>query len=149
VAEAWAPTLADVGQKIPTRTRDTRTPGSDSLLGTFTSSTTPSDAQAQDAIDAAVSWVVGEAGELPVSPPASDQIQVQARTAAAYRAASDIEIAYPARDADIRTAMMLDARAKDALASLKRALSIAGSGAADVYPAWAMPDPPLWADLNL
>ena len=147
--EVWAPTLAEVGQKIPTRTRDTLTPGSDVLLGTFTPNTTPNDAQAQGFIDAAVGWVVGEAGELPASPPASDQIAVQARTAAAFRAASDIEMAYPNRDADIRTAAMLDTRAKDALASLLQALAIAGACAIEPYPVWQAPDPPLWADIDL
>jgi hypothetical protein len=147
MAEPWAPSLADVGRIVPTRTRDVRTPGSDSLLGTFTPATTPTDAQAQATIDTAVGWVVGEAGDSSAWP-AGDQITQQARTAASYRAASDIEMAYPARDADIRTAIALDLRAKDALASLQRALA-SGGAPVDVLPYWAMPDPPLWSDINL
>jgi len=92
---------------------------------------------------------VGEVGTLPPSPPASDQIAVQARTAAAFRAAADIELAYPNRDADIRTAVVLDTRAKDALASLLQAMAIAGAGAIEPFPVWAAPDPPLWADIDL
>ena len=38
---AWAPALDDVGRLVLTRTRDTKTPGADILLGTFTANTTP------------------------------------------------------------------------------------------------------------
>ncbi len=149
MAEAWAPTLADVGRHIPLRTRDARTPGSDALLGTFTSSTTPTDEQAQGVIDDAVAGIVASMGPLPLSPPASDQIAVAARTAAEWRAAADIEVAFPNRDQDVVVYTQLDARATAALATLAAVLKAAGTGAVDIFPVWQSPDPPLWADIDL
>lgn len=156
MAESWAPSLADVGRRIPTRTRDTKTPGSDRLLGTFTSATTPTTEQAQAAIDDAVAGVLSVVGALPVSPPASDQIAVAARSAAEWRAAADIEVAYPNRDADVRLAAMLDQRAKDALATLLKAISTGAESGPDTLPVWQSPptfdrrlDPTWWGDLNL
>ena len=62
MAETWAPALDDVGRLIPTRTRDTRTPGSDTMQGTFTPATTPNGEQAQAVIDDAVRWVEADRG---------------------------------------------------------------------------------------
>jgi hypothetical protein len=149
VAEAWAPTLADVGRHIPTRTRDTRTPGSDTMLGTFTPATTPTIDQAQSVIDDAVNWVLATAGPMP--PQAStayDMVSQAARTAAAWRAAADIEVAYPNRDADIRVAAQLDVRAKDALAALLRAMVETETGVVEPVPVWQSPAPPPWADID-
>jgi hypothetical protein len=144
--ETWAPTLADVARHIPTRTRDVKTPGSDTMLGTFNPHTTPSGAQAQAVIDDAVASVLAAVGTLPSSPPASDQIQVQARVAAEWRAAADIEIAYPNRDADVRVAAALDVRAKDALATLVTGLNVETEGPVDLLPYWAFPVPVKWGD---
>jgi hypothetical protein len=121
--------------------------GSDKQLGTFTANTTPSDAQAQSVIDDAVTWVLGQVGELPVVPPASEQIQWAARSAAEWRAAADIEIAYPNRDADIRLYMQLDQRAKDSITTLRQALAVeVGGGAVDLLPIWTSPAPAPWGD---
>jgi hypothetical protein len=139
VPEAWAPSLSDVAKHIPSRTRDTRTPGSDKQLGTFTSATTPTQEQAQSAIDDAVAGVLGAVGALPMSPPASDQIAVAARSAAEWRAAADIELAYPNRDADVRVAAVLDQRAKDALATLIKALASGAESGPDTLPVWQSP----------
>src|SRR6266700_7041597 len=99
MVEAWAPALDDVARHIPRRTRDTRTPGSDATLGTFTASTTPTDDQAGKIIDDAVNTIISAAGVLP---PAGDpnypQVSQAARVAAEWRAAADIEVAYPVRD---------------------------------------------------
>jgi hypothetical protein len=146
VAEAWAPTLADVARYIPTRTRDAATPGSDALLGTFTPTTTPTADQAQSIIDDAVGAVVAAVGELPPSPPADDQILSQARVAAAFRAAADIEMAYPNRDADVNVAVLLGQRAALALTQLQTALQTETGGAVDLLPAWQMPLPETWGD---
>jgi hypothetical protein len=138
----WAPTLADVARHVPTRTRDTTTPGSDALLNTFTESTTPTAEQAQSFIDQAVQWVVSECGQLPVDLPPTDELMVAARTAAEWRAAADIEVAYPLnRDPDVRLFQVLDQRAKDALATVKLAMQGEGVGQVDLVPYWHFPCP--------
>jgi hypothetical protein len=146
--EPWAPTLADVARHIPTRTRDTRTPGSDKLLGTFTPYTTPDDGQAQSCIDAAVQWVLSQTGPLP---PDDENITQQARTCAEWYAAASIEIAYPNRDADLRIYALLDQRAKDAMGTLIIRIKLGGEsiGAASEgvgEPVWSSLGPPRWAD---
>jgi hypothetical protein len=146
VAEVWAPTVADVARYIPTRTRDTTTPGSDALLGTFGPNTTPTDSQAQSIIDDAVGSVVAAVGELPAAPPADIEIYSQARVAAAFRAAADIEMAYPNRDADVALAVLLGQRADKALATLVTALQVLVGGPVDLLPSWQMPLPETWGD---
>src|SRR5215469_2161424 len=146
MTEVWAPELTDVARHIPTRTRDSTSPGSDTLLGTFTANTTPTDTQAQQIIDDTVAALVADVGEMPTADALTPEIQVAAKQAAEWRAAADIEIAYPNRDADIRTYAALDARAGDALDTLKRVLAEHGAGIVDAYPEWAMPDPPPWGD---
>jgi hypothetical protein len=148
--EPWAPSLHDVGRHIPTRTRDTRTPGSDQLLGTFTPYTTPDDTQAQKCVDAAVQWVLSQTGPLP---PGDENTTTQARTAAEWRAAADIELAYPNRDADLRMYALLDQRAKDQITILIERIklggeSVAGADVGAGSPVWRAPAPPPWADLD-
>lgn len=143
MAEAWAPALDDVARHIPLRTRDTKNPGSDALLGTFTASTTPTDAQAQAAIDSAVQGILSQTGPLPVT---DIGLLQQARSAAEWRAAADIEVAYPNRDADVHVYAQLDARAKDELATLLHRLAIQGEGEVAELPDWSAPDPPVYAD---
>jgi hypothetical protein len=138
--------VADVAKYIPTRTRDTTTPGSDALLNTFTPNTTPTASQAQSIIDDAVGGVVSVVGELPASPPADTEIYSQARVAAAIRAAADIEMAYPNRDADVSVAVLLGQRAALALAQLQQALSVLVGGPVDLLPSWQMPLPETWGD---
>jgi hypothetical protein len=153
--EAWAPSPSDVAKRIPTRTRDTRTPGSDRLLGTFTPDTTPDDGQAYNAIEAAVTWVRSQTGDaLDLADP---EMTTQARTTAEWRAAADIELSYPNRDADIRVYTWLDQRAKDEMGALIKQIEIKtgeppggiggpGGGFAVHPPAWKAPPPPPWAD---
>jgi hypothetical protein len=139
-AAAWAPTLADVARHIPTRTRDMTTPGSDAMLGTFTPETTPTDDQAQEFIDQSVQWVVGHCGTLPANLTSTDDLWINARTAAEWRAAADIEIAYPMnRDPDVKLFQVMDTRAKDALATVLAAMQGEGVGQVDLVPYWAMP----------
>jgi hypothetical protein len=139
-----------VGQRIPTRTRDVKTPSSDGLLGTFTENTTPTGDQAQSFIDNACAWVLRSTGPLPQSPPASSQVQVAARDAAIWRAAADIELAYPQRDADVRVFQQLDARAVAALAAAVAAVTGGDDTPADSLPSWQSPaHGPWWADLNI
>ena len=145
MAEPWAPTLEDVARHIPTRTRDTRTPGEDVMLGTFTAGTTPDDSQAQAAIDAAVRDVLSRTGPLDTG---DGELLDAARGAAEWRAAADIELAYPNRDADVHVADQLDARAKYELDTLLARMQGQGEGPLplETVPAWSAPDPPPWAD---
>jgi len=145
MAEAWAPTLDDVARHIPTRTRDTKTPGSAALLGTFTASTTPTADQAQAHIDAAVLGILSQTGTLDIT---DAGLLAQARVAAEWRSAADIEIAYPNRDADVAVYSQLDARAKYELAMLLRRLQAQGEGEPASVPYWSAPDPPPYADMD-
>jgi hypothetical protein len=138
----WAPSLTDVARHIPTRTRDFATPGSDRLLGTFSERTTPTAEQAQSDLDAAVRAITAEVGEIP----ATEAAQAAARDAAEWRAAADIELAYPNRDATVAVARDLDTRAKFALDRLKAVLATEGAGLVEDMPMWAFPDPPAWGD---
>jgi hypothetical protein len=147
----WAPSPSDVAKRIPTRTRDTRTPGSDRLLGTFTPDTTPDDGQAYNAIETAVTWVTAQTGDsLDLADP---EMTTSARSCAEWRAAADIEISYPNRDADIRLYQWLDQRAKDELASLIQLITIktgkppGGIAAGAVLSVeWHAPELPPWYD---
>jgi hypothetical protein len=146
--EAWAPSLSDVGRHIPTRTRDKTAPGTDTQLGTFNAHTTPTDAQAQQYIDDAVAGLIATVGEPPTTVAESPEIQTAMRTFVEYRAAADIEIAYPNRQADLVTYDRLNARAVDALATVKLVLAQAGTGLVDVVPSWAFPAPVPWGDFS-
>lgn len=149
MTEAWAPALEDVARHIPRRTRDTQTPGSDTMLGTFTPSTTPTDVQAQAVTDDAVNTVISAAGTMPpVTDPNYTQVTTAAKIAAEWRAAADIEVAYPVRDADVRVFAQLDQRAKDAMTALIEVMAHTETGAIEPVPIWMSPDPPPWADTS-
>jgi hypothetical protein len=148
MAEPWAPLLEQVADHIPTRTRDSSVPGDDTLLGTFNARTTPTDEQAMRHINAAVAEVLGAVGgTVPATPAFFYEL---AGEAAALRAAADIELAYPNRDAEIQVFERLDQRAKDALQRLIDAVNDAGSGAeGSLLPQWAMPEPVWYGDYPL
>lgn len=143
--EAWAPALDDVARHIPTRTRDTKNPGSDTLLGTFTASTTPDNGAAQAIIDAAVQFVLSETGPLDLT---DTGLLTAARSAAEWRAAADIELAYPNRDADVAVFAQLDQRAKDEMSQLIHRLEALGEGYVQSVPFWSSPNPPVYADMD-
>lgn len=141
MAETWAPQLTDVGRRIPTRTRPMDgIPGSDELLGTFNGHTVPTGEQVQPVIDSAVAVV------LHVVTMVTTALAELAKDAAAWRAAADVELAYPERDGDIRVYEQLNARAKLALDRLIAAADDAGSGADATLPVWSMPEPVPWGD---
>jgi hypothetical protein len=147
VAESWTPTLEQVADHIPTRTRDAANPGDTSLLGTFTSVTEPTDEQARRHIAAAVVEVLGAVGgtipDMPVF------LAKLASEAAALRAAADIELAYPVRDADVNVFTQLDQRAKDTLQRLIDAVSDQGSGPDALLPQYSFPEPVWYGDYPL
>lgn len=142
MAEVWAPSLAQVGAKIPTRTRDdTVPPPNDDPLGTFTDRTMPTEDMVQPVIDGAVNTVKHAVSSIPTD------LEGLATEAAAWRAAADIELAWPERDADLREVYdRLDARAKLALQRLVEACEDAGTGADGGLPRWEMPEPVPWGD---
>ena len=143
MAETWAPTLEEVAGHIPTRTRDNNRPGSDALTGTFSTGTTPNQDQAQRITDAAVATVAAAVGVV------TPGLVALARDAAGWRAAADIELAYPQRDADVSVYEQLDARAKVALERLLTAAEDQGGGVEATLPVWAFPDPVWYGDENL
>lgn len=141
MAEPWAPTLEQVADHIPTRTRDSTTPGSDALQMTFNDRTTPTAEQTGRYIASAVSEVMAAvAGSIPATPA---YLRGLAQKAAALRAAADIELAYPDRDADVQVAAQLDQRANASLARLIDAVSDAGGAGTEgsLLPVYAFPDP--------
>lgn len=140
-AEPWAPTLEQVADHIPTRTRNSAAPGDDSLQMTFNAQTTPADEAANRFVASAVSEVLAAvAGSVPSTPP---YLRSLAQKAAALRAAADIELAYPDRDADVEVAERLDQRAKDALIRLVDAVNDVGATGTtgSLLPVWSMPAP--------
>ncbi|MGP3914306.1 hypothetical protein [Nonomuraea sp. 10N515B] len=148
MAEPWTPTLEQVADHVPTRTRPIEPPGSTEYLNTFTAQTTPTDEAARRHIAAAVVEVLGAAGgSIPATPAF---LQELASAAAALRTAASIELAYPNRDADVSVADQLDQRAKDALQRLIDAINDQGSGPeGSLLPVWSMPDPVWYGDYPL
>lgn len=144
MAEPWTPRLEQVADHIPTRTRDAAAAGDTALLGTFTSATEPTDEQARRHIAAAVVEVLGAVGGIvPATPTFLHHL---ASEAAALRAAADIELAFPNRNADADRFAQLDQRAKDALQRLLDAIGDQGSGPDVLMPQWAFPDPVWYGD---
>jgi hypothetical protein len=146
---AWAPSLTDVADHIPTRTRPTADWGaSDAMAGTFTPDTTPTREQAARIIRRACAWVEAQVG-APVDPGAYQAASV----AAALRAAYWVEIGYPERDADVTVYDRLAVDADAATATALRINIAAGGpdpepGGVDDLVTFAFPDPPPWADYH-
>jgi hypothetical protein len=93
-----------------------------------------------------VAGVIAQVGDLPTVSPDLPNIWRAAKNAAEWRAAADIEVAYPLRDADVRVYAQLDQRAKDALSQLVMALRVELGGPVDLYPIWMSPVPVTWGD---
>ncbi len=146
--EPWAPGLADVARHVPQRTRDTKTPGSDRLLMTFNANTTPTDAQAMQLIDDTVGTLESQVGDIPNVLTQHPDAAIAMRVWVEWRAAADIEIAYPNRDADVRVYDQLNARADKAWHALEEALNTSDVGASANEPQWAFPLPAPWGDTS-
>ncbi|MEV0306532.1 hypothetical protein [Nonomuraea fuscirosea] len=150
MAEPWTPSLEMVADHIPTRTRPIEPPGETRYLNTFTSETTPTDVQAQRHIEDAVVTVLAAVGG--VVPDTPTFLSILAREAAALRAAADIEIAYPDRDADMSVTVyeQLNELANAKLERLRQAINDQGHGTSgSLLPIWSMPEPPWWGDYPL
>jgi hypothetical protein len=143
---AWSPTLTEVADYVPGRTRPA-TPGAgdDTLLGTFTPLTRPTGEQTARLIAGATAHVAATVGTVDLS------LYALAKAAAAQRAAAYVELAYPERDADLNTADRLLTLSDTALAQLEGA-NLAVSGATvgiAAMPVWAMPTPVAWGDVDI
>jgi hypothetical protein len=145
---SWAPSLEQVADHIPTRTRDAAVPGDTRLPGTFSSVTEPTDEQARRHIASAVVEVLAAVGGVvPTLPLFLGDL---ASAAAALRAAASIELAYPNRDADVSVFTQLDQRATAALARLVEAVSDQGAGPeGGLLPQYSFPEPAWWGDYPL
>jgi hypothetical protein len=138
--------VADVARHVPTRTRDSKSPGSDRLLGTFNANTTPNDSVVQQMIDDTVASLEAQVGDMvgvtTTFPDAATAIRVYVE----WRVAADIELAYPNRDADIQVATALAARAQAQFSLVLAALTVADIGATATFPAGNFPMAPAYAD---
>jgi hypothetical protein len=136
----WAPTLAEVGGCIPTRTVNVNLPGNLDYLNTFTTDTRPTATQAQAVIDHAVNDVLEAVSAVPTA------LEEAAANAAMWRAAADIELAYPERNADADYYAKLNDRAKYAWDLLLKAAEADGTSNAATLPVWYAGTAPWWAD---
>lgn len=143
MAITWAPTLVDVAGCIPTRTRSASNPADDRYLNTFNDDTDPTAELAQRKIENAVADVTGAVSSITV------KLEPLAKNAAMWRAAADIELAYPDRNADANYYTQLDARARYEWEQFLEAAEDAGSGPDSSVPLWSMPGPSPWGDINL
>lgn len=141
----WSPSPTEVADYVPGRTRQTIPAGTDTLVGTFTTATTPTGEQVARLIAGAVAYVAGRVGTVDAG------LYSLALATAAQRAAAYVELAYPERDANLNTAEQLLALSDATLTSLAAA-NQATTGAAvgsTALPMWAFPDPVAYGDLVL
>ncbi len=145
---AWTPTLTEVADYVPGRTRPV-TPGAgdDVMAGTFTANTRPTGEQVSRLAAGATAHVAAAVGTV------DPTLYSLAKAAAAQRAAAYVEYAYPERDDDLNTGDKLLALSAATLVRLIAAnLVITGTtpAAANVLlPVWYMPVPPAYGDLPL
>jgi len=140
---AWEPTVADVGNAIPTKTVNVNLPGEDEYLNTFTTDTRPTATQAQVLIHQAAESVALAVASIPAA------LNHIAKSAAVWRSAADIELTYPTRNADIDIYEQLNARANLEWDRLLAAASGQGTSTSVRVPQWTMPDPVTWGDTNV
>lgn len=137
----WRPGRKQVAKYVPERTlaADQLT---DVPAGDFTEATVPTATQADDHIEAAVSWVALRTGTLDPS------VYVDAAEVAAIRAAGMIELSYVIRDGDVNTGQALLAQADAMIERLVLANEAAnpGTSAPGLLAQWFMPEPVAWGD---
>lgn len=141
---AWTPTLEQVGGCIPAKTVNVNLPGEETYLYTFNDDTVPNAERAQSIINDAASSV---AQAVTVVQPSSETL---AANAAKWRAAADIWLSFPNRDADISSEYAaLNARANTELALFIEANNRADTAPdSDPVPYWSFPDPTVYGDRN-
>lgn len=136
----WDPTLVEVGGCIPTRTVNVNLPGSTEYLNTFNSDTRPTAAQAQVKIDGAVNAVLNAVSAI------GPDLEDMAKSAAMWRAAADIELSYPDRNADADYYRLLNERAQYEWDLFLSAAESDNTSNAATVPTWYTTDAPWWAD---
>lgn len=137
----WAPTLEEVAGCVPTRTVNVNLPGEDDYLNTFNTDTRPTATQAQVKIDNAVADV-----EAVVT--VTTALEDVAKNAAMWRAAADIELSYPDRNADVNFYQQLDERARYEWDRFIAATEDPSIGSGTGIPTWTMPEPVWFGDRN-
>jgi hypothetical protein len=137
---AWSPFLSDVADHCPFLTVDTRTPGAQTWLGTFTGWTSPTDEQAQRHIDQATAIVGAGLGTL------TGQLPRIARSVASLFAAASLIRAFSRGSEDLQLATALLDDARRSLTSLKEAADNAGADTLSARPVLYAPDPVPWGD---
>lgn len=150
---AWAPTLEQVGARIPTRTRPIGGV-TDTLLGTFDDTTYPTGQQVTLMIAQECAAAAACAG-LPVVAEAHAIVNLLATLRVCYA----VELAYPERDADVSVYDQFRQQAEALCKSAAMVNAAAGGGTTDpgagdtdgppIFPAWSFPDAPPYADSNL
>lgn len=139
---SWAPTLEDVAGCIPTRTANVNLPGDDEYLNTFNDDTRPNSTEAQKAIDHAVTDALSVVTSIPTA------LEDIAKNAVMWRAAADIELAYPDRNADANYYAQLDARARYEWDRFIKASEGQNSSTEVGVPTWQFPTPVWYGDRN-
>lgn len=141
----WVPLLSDVADHVPWLTVDTRTPGDQTYLGTFTGWTEPSDEQAQRHIDKAAALVGARLGTVPTT------LHPLAARAAALEAAATLARAFPRNRSDIDTAASLAEAAGAALAEVRAAVDATetSDNVLTPQPVGYAPAPHWFGDLDL
>lgn len=142
----WSPTLTEVADYVPSRTRPgSPGAGDDTLAGTFTTATRPTAEQVARLAAGAAAHVAAAVGTV------DPTLYSLATTAAAQRAAAYVEYSYPERNADINVGDSLLALADKTLDRLAIAnLAVTGVPEGTVLlPQWSMPAPSRYGDINL
>lgn len=137
---AWSPFLSDVADHVPFLTIDTRVPGEQTWLGTFTGWTSPTDEQAQRHIDSAVSIVGAGFSTL------TGALPRMARSVAALKAAATLCRSFKRGPEDLTLAAALEAQAAADLKALQAAVDNAGSDTLSPRPVAYAPAPVPWGD---
>jgi hypothetical protein len=138
----WVPSLRNVADYVPTRTVPVDTPGSMTPLGTFNSTTVPTDEMVDRIAKGAASWVSSKAGVV------DPDLYEFATSVAAVRAAAFVELAYPTRDGDASVYEELFKQSDAGLAALIVANGAAGETppGEGLLPQWSFPDPAFNSD---
>jgi hypothetical protein len=144
----WAPTLAQVGSYVPARTAPVNTVA-DTLSGTFSAATRPTNTQVTSLVSDACAWVVLRTGAIITTGDRAADLARMASATAAVRAAGMVELSYPLRDGDLNTSQQLLALAETMLTQLVEANAAAGAPDGSepaLLPLAQFPAPVAWGD---
>lgn len=138
---AWAPTLEQVAIWVPWLTTSTATPGNQTYAGTFTTTTSPTDAQAQAHIDRSVAVIgAGISATLPTT------LYPLASAVTALKTAIALARSFPRSAADLVFADALEKQYNTDYQALIVSIDQTGTSPVEAYPVWTAPDPVWWGD---